>query len=462
MHFLNSLNDFLWSYILIILLLGLALYFTIRSRGVQFRMIKEMVRIMLGRDRSEEEKKASHLGSFQAFAISLASRVGTGNLAGVASAIFVGGPGAVFWMWITALLGAATAFVESTLAQLYKRKGSQGFYGGPAYYMETGLGKKWMGILFSVLIVLSFALANNIMQSNTIVDSLHSTLGFNKIITGVVLTLAAMSIIIGGVKRISKFMSYIVPVMALGYLLLAVGIAVFYADRIPAAFCEIFRGAFGLRQIGGGMMGAAIMQGVRRGLFSNEAGEGSAPNAAAVAVTSHPVKQGLVQALGVFIDTIVICSCTALIIIIGGQYTGGADGIVLTLSSLEALVGPAARYFVTFAVFLFAFSTLIANAYYGETNIRFITSKRGGIWVFWLVSALCIFFGAVGSLSTAWAIVDICMALLTLCNLVAIGLLSKQAFRLLEDYRKQKKSVKEPQFRKSSMPDIADKLEGWD
>lgn len=462
MELLNNINDFLWTYIIICLLVGCALYFTVRTGGVQFRMLREMWRIMMGRDRKEIIDKTDGLGSFQAFAISLGSRVGTGNLAGVASAIFVGGPGAVFWMWIMALLGSSTAFVESTLAQLYKRKGPNGFYGGPAYYMESGLGKRWMGILFSVLMVLTFSLANNILQSNTIIDSLYSSFGWNRLITAVVLTVMVLVIIIGGVKRISQVVSYMVPFMALGYIILALVICTMYIGRMPEVFRTIIDGAFGLRQVGGGMMGAAIMQGVRRGLFSNEAGEGSAPNAAAIANTSHPVKQGLVQALGVFIDTLIICSCTAVIIVLSGEYTGDADGIVLTLNAMENLVGPAAKYFVTAAILLFAFSTMLANCYYGETNIRFITSKKWVMPVFWACIGLCVTYGAIGSLSTAWALIDICMGLLTLCNLVAIALLSRHVFHLLQDYRKQKDAgIKEPQFHKDSLAD-ASGIDCWE
>lgn len=474
MRFLNSLNDFLWSYVIIGFLVGCALYFTIRTKGVQFRLIPDMIRIMLGLDSKPAGKTGpqaaadapasgkKRLGSFQAFAISLGSRVGTGNLVGVASAICVGGPGAVFWMWVMAVFGAATAFVESTLAQLYKRKTSTGFHGGPAYYMETGLKSRWMGILFSVLIVFSFSLANNILQSNTIVDSLYSTFGWNRMLVAGILTAIVLVIIIGGVRRISNVVSYLVPFMALGYVALALYIFVRYAGRIPESLGIIVRSAFGIRQVGGGMVGAAIMQGVRRGLFSNEAGEGSAPNAAAIAETSHPVKQGLVQALGVFIDTLVICSCTALIIIISGRYDSGADGIILTLNALESLMGPAASFFVTIAILLFAFSTIIANCYYGETNIRFITGKRWVMWIFWAFVAFCIIFGAIGSLTTAWAIIDICMGLLTLCNLVAIARLSRHTFRLLDDYMAQRRNGLDPQFHSSSLPDIQSDIESWD
>jgi len=461
MSLVNSLSDILWTYVILVLLIGCAIYFTIRTKGFQFRMIGEMVRIITGKDKKGQAKKGN-IGSFQAFAVSLASRVGTGNLAGVASAIFVGGPGAVFWMWMMALFGAATGFVESTLAQLFKRRGKHSFYGGPAYYMGTGLGKKWMGVLFSILMVFTFGLANNIVQSNTIVQSLNTTMGWNKIWVAAAISLAIIVIVVGGVRRISKVTSILVPIMAFGYILLAIVVICMNIKSIPHVFNVIFSEAFGIRQVGGGMVGAAILQGVKRGLFSNEAGEGSAPNAAAIADTSHPAKQGLVQAFGVFVDTLLICSCTAFIILIPELYTSGEDGIVLTISSLGALIGPVGQYFVTIAVFLFAFSTIISNYFYGENNILFVTKKKWVVWLFRAATVGVLMYGAIGSLQEAWAWVDIFMGLLTLCNLVAIALLGKYAFRLLEDYRQQKKDGKEPVFHKSMIPEIADKLEAWD
>lgn len=329
---LNSINDFLWAYVVIALLVGCALYFTIRTRGVQFRMPGEMIRIMLGRDTGKSDR--NKIGSFKAFSVALASRVGTGNLAGVASAIFVGGPGAVFWMWVMALLGSATAFVEATLAQLYKRRGRDSFYGGPAYYMQHGLHSRWMGVIFAVLITITFGVANQFVQSTTIAEALSGTLGVSKPVIGLVLAFSVLLTIWGGISRISRFSSFIVPIMAVGYLLLTVVVLGINARVIPSVFRLIFDSAFGLRQAAGGAVGMAIMQGVRRGLFSNEAGEGSAPNAAAIADTTHPVKQGLLQALGVFVDTIIICSCTALMILVSGVDIKGADGITLTTNAI--------------------------------------------------------------------------------------------------------------------------------
>jgi AGCS family alanine or glycine:cation symporter len=346
LNILNEVNDFLWTYIVITLLVICAVYFTIKTKGVQFRSLKETWNLLKEKPKqagaetgSSTNQKKKSVNSFQAFAISLSSRVGTGNLAGVASAIFVGGPGAVFWMWVMALLGAATAFVESTLAQLYKKKGKDAFYGGPAYYMQNGLKKKWMGILFAVLITITFGMANQTVQSNTLCDALADSMGIGKIVVGVALTIMTLIIIFGGVQRIAKFSSIVVPFMAVGYILLALYIMAINITHIPEMIGLIIDNAFGLKQVGGGVIGIAIMEGVKRGLFSNEAGEGSAPNAAATADISHPVKQGLLQAVGVFADTLVICTCTAFMILLSGLYDGELDGILLTKAAIVSEIG---------------------------------------------------------------------------------------------------------------------------
>lgn len=458
METLNLMNDVLWSYVVLILLVACAIIFTIRLRGVQFTMFGESLRQLM---RSSGQGR---IGGFQAFAVSLSSRVGTGNLAGVASAIFIGGPGAIFWMWVMALLGSATAFVEATLAQLYKRKGKDSFYGGPAYYMERGLHRRWMGVLFAILITITFGLANQIVQSNTLCDALGSTaevclpsLGLSldnwRMLFGYVLTAATMAIIFGGIQRISRFSSIVVPFMAVGYLLLGIVVILMNISLIPDVLLTIIRSAFGLDQFAGGAIGTTIVMGVKRGLFSNEAGEGSAPNAAAIAHTSHPVKQGLLQSLGVFSDTIVICTCTAFIILIAGLYEGPDDGIILTTKSLEAEVGIAGRYFITAAIFLFAYSTVIANYFYGETNIRFITSSRWAILAFRLFTGGVVLLGAFLSLETAFSIVDICMGVMTIVNLIAIFLLSGKVSTLLKDYKQQRREGRDPQFHKDFLPE---------
>lgn len=475
LEMLNIANDMLWTYVVIVLLVFCAIYFTIRLRCAQFRMLGDMWRVMLGHDRKDvadggEKLNCAHdresgkrrISSFGAFAVSLSSRVGTGNLAGVASAIFVGGPGAVFWMWIMALFGAATAFVESTLAQLYKKRGTDSFYGGPAYYMQTGLKRQWMGILFAVLITITFGMANQVVQSNTLCDALSNALGVEKLWVGIVLTVATLAIIFGGIQRISRFSSMIVPFMAMSYILLALYIVLTNITELPAVLSLIFKNAFGLEQVAGGTAGVAIMQGVKRGLFSNEAGEGSAPNAAAIADTSHPIKQGLIQALGVFIDTLVICTCTAFIILISGQYTSGADGILLTSLAVESQMGIVGRYFVTVAIFLFAYSTIIANYFYGETNIRFVTSRPYAVQLFRIITGGTVMLGSLVGLQTAWSMVDIMMGLMTLVNLVAILLLSTKVLALLRNYITQKREGREPEFHRHMMPDIEKDIECWE
>ena len=453
---LNIINDYLWTHIVITLLVFCALYFTFRLKGVQFSRIGDMLRVIV------EKPGGQKIGSFHAFAVSLSSRVGTGNLAGVASAIFVGGPGAVFWMWMMALFGAATAFVEATLAQLYKRRGEDSFYGGPAYYMQHGLHRKWMGVLFAVLITITFGMANQIVQSNTLCGALADSFAIDAKWIGITISTATLIIIFGGIRRISHFASIVVPFMAIGYVIIAVIVILMNITEIPAMIVLIVKSAFGLEQAVGGAFGMAVMQGVKRGLFSNEAGEGSAPNAAAIAHTSHPVKQGLLQSLGVFTDTIVVCTCTAFIILLSGIYDSGRDGIILTKYALEHHIGPAGGLFVTAAIFLFAYSTIIANYFYGETNIRFITQKMSYINLFRIITGATVMAGAMMSLQEAWSIVDLAMGVMTIVNLVAIIQLSPKAFFLLRNYIAQKKEGHNPEFHRSMMPEIEKDIECWE
>lgn len=461
-EWISGINEILWSYLLIIMLLGCAIWFTVKTRFVQFRMIGEMVRL-LGDSTGTSSKDEKHISSFQAFAVSLASRVGTGNLAGVATAIAVGGPGAVFWMWIIALLGASSAFVESTLAQLYKTKGKDSFIGGPAYYMQKGLGLRWMGVFFAVLISITFGFAFNTVQSNTICAAWEGALGFDHSIVGMILTVLTLLIIFGGIQRIAKVSSIVVPVMALGYIALALGIVLFNLGKLPGVLELIIGNAFGWEQALGGSMGAALMQGIKRGLFSNEAGMGSAPNVAATADVSHPVKQGLIQTLGVFTDTLIICTCTAFIILFSGApLDGTVNGVQLTQLALTNEVGSIGGIFVAIAILLFAFSSIIGNYYYGEANIRFITQKKSVLFIYRLLVGGMVMFGAMASLELAWSLADITMALMTICNLIAISLLSRQAFLLLNDYIAQKrKGIKSPVFDKNTIPELKDKAECW-
>ena len=461
-QWITSINDVLWTYILIIMLLGCAVWFTIKTRFVQFRMLGEMLRL-LGESTSKGEGKEHHISSFQAFMVSLASRVGTGNLAGVATAITVGGPGAVFWMWLIALLGSSSAFIESTLAQLYKVHGKTSYIGGPAYYMKKGLKKPWMGILFAILIIFTFAFAFNTVQSNTICAAFEQAFQMDHTLMGIILTVLTLMVIFGGIQRIAKVSSIIVPVMALGYILLALVIVGINFTQIPAVFKLIVSSAFGWEQALGGGIGAALMQGIKRGLFSNEAGMGSAPNVAATADVTHPVKQGLIQALGVFSDTLVICTCTAFIILFSGVPLGGEiNGVQLTQMALDTQIGSGGSTFVAIAILFFAFSSVIGNYYYGEANLRYITHNKLIMTIFRLTTGAMVMFGALASLDLVWSLADVCMALMTICNLIAIVLLGKYAFRLLEDYREQKRQgIKEPTFTKDKMKDIQQDIECW-
>ena len=448
---------------MIIALLGCAIYFTLRSRFVQFTMLGEMCRQLVNSNERHIDQGHKHISPFQAFVVSLASRVGTGNLAGVATAIAVGGAGAVFWMWIIALVGAANAFVESTLAQLYKRRSDDSFIGGPAYYIMQGLKCKWMAVLFSILTIVTFGFAFNTVQSNTICEAFENAFGIDNLYMGIVLTVSTLVIIFGGIQRIAKVSSVVVPIMAVGYILLAFAVVLLNIKNIPEIIALIVKSAFGMEQILGGGMGAAVMQGIKRGLFSNEAGMGSAPNAAATASTSHPVKQGLIQTLGVFTDTLVICSSTAFIILMSGVSLTEADGVRLTQEALTAEIGGAGRIFVAVAIFFFAFSSIFGNYYYGEANIRFITKSRAALNTYRLIVGAMVMGGAMMSLQTVWSLADITMGLMTLCNLVALALLGGQAMRLLEDYRAQKRKGIDPIFKKSSIKEFSENenIECW-
>ena len=471
---ITTVNDAVWGYVLIFALVGCGLWFTIRTRLVQFRMVGEMFRLLTDSafDTVEEQVqgqreryKRKHISSFQAFAVSVATRVGTGNLAGVASAIAIGGPGAVFWMWVIALIGSATAFVESTLAQLFKQKHKDSFIGGPAYYIQQGLHQRWMAVTFAVLITCQFGLSNNSIQANTICGAMQEAFGWSPLWVGMILAALGLIIVFGGIQRIAFVCAILVPLMAFGYMVLAIVVIAMNIDLIPHVFRLIMLDAFGVEKVIGGTVGATIMYGVKRGLFSNEAGEGSAPNVAATAAVSHPVKQGLIQALGVFTDTLLVCSCTAFIILISGLYqVPELNGIALTQSALQSEVGSAGPVFIALAIFMFAFSSIIGNYYYGEANIRFITPNTKVMTAYRICSAgVMVMFGALASFELVWNIVDFFMAFLTACNLVAIVLLGRYAFRLLDDYRQQKRQgIKEPTFHRSQLPELESELECWE
>lgn len=455
MNIINSINDILWTYILIALLLGCAFWFTLKTRFVQFRMIGEMVRLLGDSAGTNGKPGEKHISSFQAFAISIASRVGTGNLAGVATAIAVGGPGAVFWMWVIALFGAASSFVESTLAQLYKVRGKDSFIGGPAYYMRKGLKQPWMGTVFAVLITITFGFAFNSVQSNK-----QCGYGNNPSYDGVVETECMFK---SCTQRIAKVSSIIVPVMALGYIALALIIVAINITELPAVIKLIVSHAFGWQQALGGGVGIALMQGIKRGLFSNEAGMGSAPNVAATAHVTHPVKQGLIQTLGVFTDTLIICTCTAFIILFSGApLDGSTNGVQLTQQALTNEIGSAGSIFVAIALFFFAFSSILGNYYYGEANVRYLTRKKWILNIYRILVGGMVLFGALAALDVAWSLADVTMGLMALCNLIAISLLGKYAFKLLEDYRAQKRAgIKDPVFTKDRLKEVENDVECW-
>ncbi|MFT5872212.1 MAG: AGCS family alanine or glycine:cation symporter [Clostridium sp.] len=468
MNFLQLLigktNDILWSYVLIALLIFMGLYFSFKTKFVQFRYLKEMISLLTESVAKSVTKSGKKKGvsSFQAFCISTASRVGTGNLAGVAIAIALGGPGAIFWMWVIALIGGASSFVESTLAQIYKVKDKNGYRGGPAYYMEKALNKRWMGIIFSILITICFGLVFNSVQSNTISLAFQEAFGVKTLITGSILSIFTAIIIFGGVHRIAKVTEIIVPIMAVAYLIVAMFVIIKNIYFIPSVFSLIFRNAFGFDQALGGGVGAAIMMGIKRGLFSNEAGMGSAPNAAATAEVTHPVKQGLIQTLGVFTDTILICSSTAFIILLSGNYTTkGLTGIQLTQSALSSQVGAWGNTFIAVCIFLFAFSSIVGNYYYGETNIEFINSNKIYVLLYRIAVVIMVFIGSVAKIQIVWDLADLFMGLMAIINLIAIFLLSKIAFAALKDYAVQKKQGKNPVFTKNSIEGLKN-VECWD
>ena len=456
-NIINTGNTILWSYVLIAVLIGVGVFFTVKTNFVQFCYIGEMFKVLGG----SGSKKEGGVSAFQAFCISVASHVGTGNLAGVAIAVSVGGPGAVFWMWVIALLGASSSFIENTLAQAFKIKDKNGYRGGPAYYMEKALGQKKMGMIFSVLITISFGLVFNSVQANTVSFAFEEAFGISRIFVGVGLSAVTAMVIFGGVNRIARVSEILVPVMATAYVLVAFFVIGKNITLVPQVFAMIFEGAFGMKAAAGGGIGAAMMMGIKRGLFSNEAGMGSAPNAAATSEVSHPVKQGLLQTLGVFVDTILICSCTALVVLISGaNQTEGLTGIQLTQTALSSQVGSWANLFIAICIMLFAFSSIIGNYYYGESNIEFLKANKNWLQVFRIAVLGMVFFGTQTAVSVVWNMADLFMGLMALMNLYAIVRLGHLAIAILADYKKQKSQGKDPVFISSNIEGL-EKAEVW-
>ena len=446
-------DDILYTWCLIYLLAAAGIFFTVRTKFVQIRLLKDSFKCMM-------EKKSSDKGvsSFQALMIATASRVGTGNMAGVATAIVVGGPGAAFWMWLMAILGAASAFIESTLAQIYKERDGDSFKGGPAYYIEKALGLRWLGILFAISLIATFAFGFNGLQAFNIVSAFEyyvPNFAASKVplVVGTLLFVISLVLFFGGTEKISFVSSVLVPIMAAIYLLLGLLIIVMNISEIPAVLASIFRSAFDFKAIFGGFTGSCMVYGIKRGLFSNEAGMGSAPNASASAEVSHPAKQGLAQVISVYIDTLLICSTTVFILLITGLYESesGLSGIPLIQQSLASKFGPVAIHLITAAVCMFAFTSIIGNYFYAESNIRFISKSKTLMTVFRIAAAAMVFFGAQNNMDVAWSLADITMGVEAIINIIVIVLLSGIAFRTLKDYEDQRKEGKDPVFRESNI-----------
>lgn len=456
--FINWLNGIIWSPALVYLCLGVGLFFSIATRFLQIRHIGDMGKLMFNRETSE-----SGISSFQAISMSLAGRVGTGNIAGVATAIAFGGPGAVFWMWAIAFLGASSGFIEATLGQVYKRKQDGQFRGGPAFYIEKGLGIKWYAILFAIVTVIATGALLPGVQSNSMSSAVQTAFGISPWVSGIAVCVVLAIIIFGGVKRIAKTAEFVVPIMAVGYIFVAIIILIMNIDRVPEILGLIFSSAFGMNAAFGGIIGAAISWGVKRGIYSNEAGQGTGPHAAAAAEVSHPAKQGLVQAFSVYIDTLFICSATAFMILITGMYNvtpEGGDAIVTTLGQMEPGPGYTQEAvesvmpgfgapFVAIALLFFTFTTIMAYYYMAETNLAYINQKVRRIWSEYLLKVVFIgmvLYGSVKTAGLAWTLGDIGVGSMAWLNIIAIILLAKPALAVLKDYEAQKKEGKDPVF----------------
>ena len=463
----EGISNVMYSYLLIILLLAVGLYFTFRTKFVQFRLLGESVRLV-----TEKGSGKNAVSPFQALMVSTASRVGTGNIVGVANALAIGGYGSVFWMWIIALVGGASAFIESTLAQLYKKTdGKGGSYGGPAYYIEAALGKRWLGVIFAIALVATYALGFNMLCSYNLVTSLsgYSFYGDPEtskvpLICGGLLAILVAICVLGGGKRIVKVTSFLVPIMGITYILMALVTMVLNIGTLPMVFREIFAGAFDFKAIFGGFAGSALMQGIKRGLYSNEAGVGSAPNAAAAADVTHPVKQGLVQMLSVFIDTLLVCTATAMMCLSSGiQPSAELSGAPFVQTALASNFGNFGYYFITVSLLLFAFTTLLGNLFYCEGCLNYIAGRTLPVKFikgFNLAASVVIFVGALLDFGLVWNLADVLMGIMAIINLPVIVLLGKTAIAALNDYISQRKEGRDPVFKASSIR-LKDPTDFW-
>ncbi|WP_253354853.1 alanine/glycine:cation symporter family protein [Neisseria perflava] len=457
----NAINGPMWD-MLIFLLLGTGIFFTVATGFVQIRLFGQSVKAMLGGRKQGDDPHG--ITPFQAFVTGLASRVGVGNIAGVAIAISIGGPGAVFWMWLTALIGMSSAFAESSLAQLFKIRDydRHHFRGGPAYYITQGLGQRWLGILFAISLIFCFGLVYEAVQSNTIAVAAKTAWGWDEHATGVALVILTAPIIFGGIRRVARWAEILVPLMAVLYLLMALYIMASNISMVPHVFELIFSTAFRFDAAGGGLLGGLISQtmmvGIKRGLYSNEAGQGSAPNAAAAAEVKHPVSQGMIQMLGVFVDTMIVCSCTAFIVLMSDISYEGLSGAQLTQAAIVSHVGSWGAHFLAVVLFMFAFTTIIGNYAYAESNVQFIKSNWLIMSVFRMAVLGMVYFGAVQSVPLVWDMADMAMGTMAWINLIAILLLSPLVFLLLKDYTAKLRMGKEPEFKLSEHPGLKRKI----
>lgn len=464
-------SDLLWGAILVYLLVGIGLFFTLKLGFIQFRHFRHMFTVL----RHSRKADSAGISSFQALCTGLAARVGTGNMAGVAVALTTGGPGAIFWMWLIAMLGMATAFAESTLAQLYKTRDDDGNYrGGPAYYIEKGLGMRWLGVVFSIFLIVSFGLVFNAVQANSIAIALNEEFSWKPEYIGTGVVVLSAFVIFGGIRMIARTAELLVPLMAFAYLTIAFYIVITNLDMLPSVLTLVVKSAFGVTEAAAGGLGYAISQaminGIRRGLFSNEAGMGSAPNAAATATPypPHPASQGYVQMLGVFIDTMVICTATVAIILLSGEYVPHSEintGIVLTQNAISAQLGSWGSTFIAIAVFFFAFTSIVANYSYAETNLIYLErNHKVGIFVFRVLVLAMVMFGSVQSVKIVWTLADVTMGLMVIINAIAIVLLYEIVLKLARDYNQQLKDGKVPTFDARDYPELHSQLEKgiWD
>lgn len=455
---INNINSIVWSDALIVLCLGAGVYFSVITRFLQVRYLRDMVGLLFNGQASDKG-----VSSFQAFSMAIAGRVGTGNITGVATAIAMGGPGAVFWMWTIAFLGSASAFIEATLGQIYKQVKDGQYRGGPAFYIEKGLGMKWYAVVFAIATILSTALLLPGVQSNSIATSIHTAFNVSPAVTGVGVAVLLALIICGGVRRIGKVAEIVVPFMAAAYILMAVVIICMNITAVPAMFGLIFRSAFDLEPAFAGIFGLAVSWGVKRGIYSNEAGQGTAPHAAAAAEVTHPVKQGLVQGFSVYIDTLFVCTATAFMILFTGQYNvvnpeggflaenmpGVPIGPEFTQRAVDTYFPTLGAGFVAISLFFFAFTTIIAYYYIAETNLSYLDKKEKNKWIVWvlrLVIVFAVFYGSIRTAEIAWAVGDIGVGIMAWLNIVAIFLLRKPAMLALKDYAAQKKLGIDPVF----------------